>query len=218
MSTANLAIPQLVAGQASPEVTLNQGSNILDGVCQLKIADRDLATPPGSPTTGAVYLVATSPTGLWTSHAGDLALYYAGWYFVTPKVGFLAWVVDETTMILYNGTTWESIGTGNVRSGSLSSNTYTPSGVHTNEIIPALTANLTIANPTIAGTRQGQILCLDFSVTSGSPTYTFGSVYSFGTDITVGDMPNASGVKFEMGFRYNAAAAKYRACALARGF
>lgn len=52
-------------------------------------------TPPGSPTVGDAYVVDTSPTGAWASHAKDVALYTVrGWVFATPKVGQALLVED----------------------------------------------------------------------------------------------------------------------------
>ena len=36
----------------------------------LQLVDRDLATPPATPSDGARYIIAASPTGAWTGHAG----------------------------------------------------------------------------------------------------------------------------------------------------
>ena len=48
----------------------------------LYLLDRDLAAPPGSPADGDTCLVAASPTGPWTGHAGEIAFCLDGaWRF-----------------------------------------------------------------------------------------------------------------------------------------
>ena len=58
--------------------------------------DRNLATPPGSPTDGQRWIVAASPTGAWSGHATEIAAWQDGaWRFFAPRTGWLAYVVDE---------------------------------------------------------------------------------------------------------------------------
>lgn len=75
-----------------------------------KVVDRDLTAPPGSPTTGAVYIVATSPTGAWSGQAGKLALYDGSqWLFRSPVEGHQARVLDENVNLVYDGSSWGAI-------------------------------------------------------------------------------------------------------------
>lgn len=107
MPTPNLGLPYIAQGQAQKEVTHNDALNLLDAVVQLAVLDRDLATPPGSPTQGARYLVAASPTGAWAGHASHIAVFLDGaWKFFVPSNGWLAWIVDEGKLLGWNGTTW----------------------------------------------------------------------------------------------------------------
>lgn len=78
----------------------------LDTLVMAGVKDRDLATPPGSPSAGHRYIVAASPTGAWSGHAGDLAVYDgSAWVFYTPKKGWLVYVDDEDLFVKYT-TTW----------------------------------------------------------------------------------------------------------------
>lgn len=107
MATPRFGLAELVEGQAGGEVSVNELARRLEALLNPCILDRDLATPPGSPTSGDLYLVATSPTGAWTGQAGKLALYLAGaWYFFDLKKGVPYWVADEGRLIVYDGTTW----------------------------------------------------------------------------------------------------------------
>ena len=64
--TANLSLAYIAPQQAQKFITHNEALRDLDTLVQLSVLDRDLATPPGSPSAGDRYLVATSPTGAWS--------------------------------------------------------------------------------------------------------------------------------------------------------
>jgi hypothetical protein len=106
-ATPNLALPFLMAAQAQKHVTHNEALRALDAVVQLAVADKDLATPPGSPADGARYLVAASPTGAWSGQTGKVAAFQDGaWAFYTPRTGWLAWVADEDKLYVWTGSAW----------------------------------------------------------------------------------------------------------------
>ena len=104
----NIALTYLEEGQANAEVTVNDAFNRLDMLLKWSIVDRDLATPPGSPTNGDVYLVATSGTGAWSGKDGQIAGYYDGWIFQTVAEGRMFRVLDENIWIGWNGATWNT--------------------------------------------------------------------------------------------------------------
>lgn len=111
MTTPNLALPYIAQGQAQKEVTHNQALKLIDIVVQAAVIDRDLATPPGSPAEGDRYLVAASPTGAWAGRAGAIAAWSDGaWLFVTPRPGWLVYVVDEAAALIYDGSAWGDLG------------------------------------------------------------------------------------------------------------
>lgn len=105
-NSARLSLPLVAAGQANGEVTHNTAVQMLDAFTFLNIKDRDLATPPGSPANGDCYIVASSPTGAWTGHAGQVAIYNTGWLFIAPIEGMQAWIADEDINVTYDGVSW----------------------------------------------------------------------------------------------------------------
>lgn len=83
-----------------------------DALIQASVKDRDLATPPGSPTDGSCYIVAGSPTGAWVGNTGKIARWSTqanAWEFYTPKEGWNAWVDDEDLFLVYNGSSWVTL-------------------------------------------------------------------------------------------------------------
>ena len=49
-NTPNLQLPYLIAAQAQKHVTHNEALRGLDAIVQLLVLDKDLASPPGSPS------------------------------------------------------------------------------------------------------------------------------------------------------------------------
>ncbi len=74
----------------------------------LSVKDRNLSTPPVSPTLGDSYIVGPSPTGLWAGHANDIAVCVESgspiaWRFYTPRIGWIAYIEDELGDAAYGG-------------------------------------------------------------------------------------------------------------------
>lgn len=105
--TPHLELPVMEAGQAQKHVTFNEALRALDGVVQLAVLDRDLTTPPGSPDEGDRYIVAADATGDWDGRDDTVALFGDGvWTFLPPQAGWIAFVVDEATLVYWTGTAW----------------------------------------------------------------------------------------------------------------
>jgi hypothetical protein len=112
-NTPNLQLPYLIAAQAQKHVTHNEALRALDAIVQLLVLDKDLASPPGSPTDGNRYIVAASPTGAWVGQAGKVAAWQdAAWVFYTPREGWLTWVADEDKIYAYTGSAWAEFVSG----------------------------------------------------------------------------------------------------------
>ncbi|HDT13374.1 MAG TPA: DUF2793 domain-containing protein, partial [Candidatus Aminicenantes bacterium] len=74
---------------------------------QPPVKDKDLTSPPGSPTKGDRYIVGASATGDWAGHDNQIA-YYSGsaWVFLTLAEGQMCWVEDENKVYKYDGSAW----------------------------------------------------------------------------------------------------------------
>lgn len=105
--TANLGLPCIEGSQAQKHVTHNDALRMLDTLVQLAVLDRDLTTPPSSPTEGQRWIVKTGATGAWAGHVNAIAAWQDGaWQFSEPQTGWVAFVADEGTLLLWNGTAW----------------------------------------------------------------------------------------------------------------
>jgi hypothetical protein len=109
--SAILGLPYIQSNQAQKHVTHNEAIRALDAVVQVGVIDRDLAAPPALNAEGDRYIVAAGASGDWAGHDHALALYADGyWSFYAPMAGWLAWVEDEALLAVWNGTTWNAVG------------------------------------------------------------------------------------------------------------
>lgn len=115
MATPRLGAPELSTSQASKEATINETFYWLDAASMggLKVLDRDLATPPGSPAQGDCYIMPAAPAGAWSlASEDDIAIYIGtAWEIRTPQEGWEAWVVDEAVKVAFSSGAWGIIGT-----------------------------------------------------------------------------------------------------------
>lgn len=118
MTTTPRGAPELVSAQALPEATVNEQARHTEaGACHFPVADKDLAAPPVACADGVNYIIAGSPTGLWSGKAGQIATAVgtnaaSGWLFHVPIEGFTAYVHDENARYLYGGSSWGLDTTG----------------------------------------------------------------------------------------------------------
>ena len=105
--TANLGLPCIEGNQAQKHVTHNDALRLLDTLVQLAVLDRDLTAPPGSPAEGESWIVKAGATGAWAGHVDAIASWQDGvWQFSVPRVGWLAYVVDESALLAFDGAAW----------------------------------------------------------------------------------------------------------------
>lgn len=92
-TTARLALPMIVPGQAQKEMSHNEALAVLDAAVQASVVAIGTTTPPTDPDAGACWIIGASATGAWAGHTDDLAIWTAGgWRFVAPTPGFNVWV------------------------------------------------------------------------------------------------------------------------------
>jgi hypothetical protein len=103
----NLKLPYIAPAQAQKHVTHNEALRILDSLVQLAVQERDRATPSPDPAEGERYIVAEEPIGAWSGHADEIATWQDGaWSFSAPGIGWIAYVIEEGTLALWNGSVW----------------------------------------------------------------------------------------------------------------
>jgi hypothetical protein len=113
------------------------------------VLDRDLATPPGSPSDGDAYIIASGGTGDWSGHDGKVAYWddpADEWDIYTPAEGWKVWVADENTFYVHNGSAFTIFEGGGGGGGAGSSPGFKGASVYrsTNQTLATATATAVI--------------------------------------------------------------------------
>lgn len=200
-TTSHLGLALVQQSQAQKEVTVNRALKDIDAILNTGAIDKDVATPPVSPSAGDVYLVAASATGDWASQDGKIAYFDDIWYFITPREGMKLWVNDEDKHYIYFNSAWNS-ETDHPRNYSqqqlFGMKTLTDGATinwdlrYEQVAEVTLAGNRTLANPT-NGEAGGTYLLVVRQDATGSRTLNFGANYRFpgGTVPTMTSTANA---------------------------
>ena len=118
--TANFGLPLLAAAQAQKHITVNEALVRLDGLAQLRLLSRAVTVPPVA-VDGDTFGVPTGAQSAWVGHEGDLAIFSnGGWVYVTPLSGWRAWIVDEASPAMHDGSDWVTGAVAASPSGAVS--------------------------------------------------------------------------------------------------
>ncbi len=83
----------------------------LGGLVQLSVLNATTTEPPGSPSNGDRYIIASVATGDWTGKEGQVAVRVAdAWEYYEPEEGWQAWVVAAAAMMVYTSSVWALLG------------------------------------------------------------------------------------------------------------
>ena len=116
-TTQRFSLPLLSAGQAQKELFHNESLLVADSLICGAVEESARDDPPPAPEAGDCYIVGNSPTGDWSSHPGQLAMYSeAGWRFVAPVDGLAMLDKSSGAMTIYRDGVWEE---GIVRASSV---------------------------------------------------------------------------------------------------
>ncbi len=121
MTTTKLGLTETANGQAN-FLNVNEALAKLDQLVQGAVTDR-LATPPGSPANGSLYIITATATGVWTGRENQLAYWLSSvnaWTYVTPREGMLLHVNDEDEYYKYTGSAWTILPSSVFTGGTLS--------------------------------------------------------------------------------------------------
>lgn len=79
--------------------------------------------PPGSPAIGDAWLVGEAPSGAWSAHADEIAIYTVnGWAFILPDniAGLILYVADEDASYQYTDSGWrKGLGAATLSDGTV---------------------------------------------------------------------------------------------------
>lgn len=105
--SSRLELPFILPSQAQKHVTHNEALSRLDMLVHLSVSSFGASAPPEAPPVGEVHAVGAAPSGAWSGHANTLAAWTdAGWIFVAPLEGWLAWDLSEAVLRVYEMGVW----------------------------------------------------------------------------------------------------------------
>ena len=94
MTTPILGLTEVANAQSQPHVPINVAIRALEIFSQIVVTSI-LDTPPGSPSDGDAYIVDDGASGDWAGQDGKIAYYSSGWLFLTPRLGWKAFNLDD---------------------------------------------------------------------------------------------------------------------------
>lgn len=108
--SANLSLPYLEAAQAQKHVTHNDALSLLDACVQLSVSARKVVSAPDNPPQGARFIVGAEGVGIFSGRANQIAYWdSAGWRFLAPQIGWLAWIVNENALFVFDAQGWSAL-------------------------------------------------------------------------------------------------------------
>lgn len=100
------------AGESGYNLQMDANLQMLDALLGgIHAIDRDLTSPPGSPSDGDSYIVGPSATGDWSGKDNEVAVWNnteSTWVFFTPKKGWTAYIEDEDVYSTWKGSSWST--------------------------------------------------------------------------------------------------------------
>ncbi len=109
-ATPHLGLPLIAASQAQKHVTHNEALGLLDALVQL--ACRTRTSPRRRRARGGRPLPRgrRRARGAWAGLAGQVVRYGDGvWTGAVPRAGWLAWLIDEADLYVFDGAAWTSL-------------------------------------------------------------------------------------------------------------
>lgn len=100
-------IPLLQFNQSSPYLSHNEAIEKISAIGVGGVTGYNTDSPPGSPVEGSLYVIGSSPTGVWTNYSKHLAHYLNGtWEFYAPFSGLYTLEITTGKFVYYNGSSW----------------------------------------------------------------------------------------------------------------
>jgi uncharacterized protein DUF2793 len=107
VETTQFKLPLVDASQAQKHVTVNEALARLDTAAQLRLVSTNVTAPPVTASDGVAYYVPTGAVNAWDGRIGEVAIFAnGGWVFMTPKVGWRAWIEDIGLSGTFDGIGW----------------------------------------------------------------------------------------------------------------
>lgn len=107
-NTPLLALPLLANKQALQTTFHDDAIKTLDSLVMLSVIDRDLSSPPASPSEGDRYIVKAPGSGDDAWQDDHVVAFIDGhWRTHPPQLGWTCYVQDESALIAWDGAAWQ---------------------------------------------------------------------------------------------------------------
>ena len=202
MTTPNLKLVELSSTAANQATVVNGDWAILDQMVGRTVKSRGVNAPPVSPSDGDAYIVGTSPTGLWSGKANQVAFWRDSsgvWSFIVPLTGWTLRVQDDLDAngipkeYGYTGSAWGSpAGAGSFTGGTLTSALNEAPAV---TLASAATVNIgAAAANTIIITGTTTITAFDTIAASATRRVIFGGILTLTHNATSLILPTGASI------------------------
>jgi hypothetical protein len=172
----------------------------------LSVLDKDISTPPVSPTDGDSYLVGPTATDAWVGLEDQIVVYdedITDWRAYEPRTGWMCFVEDEDAIYIYKASSWEAYSSGSGTaseltgyyeteasedaSGGTANIDYSAANVYIVTIGDGVDATLTITNTPATGKAASLTLLLSLAGAVPSAITIAGTAVDL-TDVTSSGM------------------------------
>ena len=107
--SARFGFPFILPGQAQKEIYHNEALAMADSLIHPVVEGPPQAVPPAAPGEGRCWIAAAGATGAWSGQENRLATWTsAGWRFLAPVPGLLAWNRAAGHWLHWSGTAWSN--------------------------------------------------------------------------------------------------------------
>lgn len=94
--SARFALPYLQPGQAQKELFHNEALTTIDALLHPVAQTIGDDAPPATPGIGQCWIIGASPSGAWSGHPHEIALWSeGGWRFIAPAPGMMVWLAGD---------------------------------------------------------------------------------------------------------------------------
>ena len=93
----------------------------LGTIVQCAVKNNTTTAPPGAPTDGDRYIIASVATGDWAGLEGQIAVWFddeSDWLYYAPAEGWLCWVEALDKLYVYKDAAWTASGASFLPAGT----------------------------------------------------------------------------------------------------
>jgi hypothetical protein len=107
-SSGRFGLPYLQPGQAQKELFHNEALAAIDALLHPVAQTFGDDAPPSTPAIGQCWIIGAAPTGAWSGHSHDIALWSeGGWRFIASVPGMMVWLANDSVWAREVAGNWE---------------------------------------------------------------------------------------------------------------